>query len=295
MAWQPEQGGSRDGVRAITLRLHGHGAPVPDGAALHAHTDGFRVFEQDESSYVSDGASTLHVRHDGSAADAYLDESFHQHPRALQWQFWSFCLLKLLRPAGYFSLHAAALVSPGGTGVLIIGPSGSGKTTLAVGLIRAGWGYLSDDAVLLCRRRDTLSAVSLRTQFYVDADAASSYADLRVGHAVADTTGGLRRQLHIDDHHAHHRVSGSVPKLLLFPTIVDEDSSTVIPLDAVSTLSALLAASGPQLFDRLHMAQHLAALRSLLRQAVAYRLDAGRDLHRRPDRLVELIPCRELL
>lgn len=50
---------------------------------------------------------------------------------------------------GQILIHAGAVVAPGGAGVLLPAPSGSGKTTLVAGLVRAGFGYLSDEAAVL--------------------------------------------------------------------------------------------------------------------------------------------------
>ena len=294
LAWWPERGETGNGRRHLTLRLHGRGAGIPDDAIPRFWTEGFGVFEGDGYSYVGDGATLLRVRMDRFEADAFLDESFFEKPRTLQWHFWSFCILKLMRPAGYFSLHAAAVVSPGGAGMLMVGPSGSGKTTLAVGLIRAGWRYLSDDAVLVRQGVDAMSVVALRTQFYVDASAAPSYVDLRLGHEVDDAAGSMRRELHIDDRHGDRRVAEAAPRVLLFPRIVDAEASAIGALDHVAALRNLLSASGPQLFDRMHMSEHLAALRSIVGQCVSYGLEAGRDLHRNPARVLELIPCGRL-
>jgi hypothetical protein len=47
---------------------------------------------------------------------------------------------------GYLLVHAGAVVTPGGEGVLILGESGSGKTTLVAALVQDGFGYLSDEA-----------------------------------------------------------------------------------------------------------------------------------------------------
>jgi hypothetical protein len=290
LGWKPARGQPRAGLRAMTLRLSGHGATVPGSATRQSYTNGFQIFEDGAGTFVSDGASTLHVRPDASEAEAWLDGSFHQIPRPVQAQFWSFAILKLLRPAGYFSLHAAAVISPRGTGMLIVGRSGSGKSTLAIGLIRGGWGYLSDDAVLLYRRRETVCA-ALRTSFYIDADVATSYGDMRLGNEIADATGGRRRRVHVDDRYAHRRAPETVPHVLLFPAIVEAERSTIVRLEPASALRQLLAESGPQLFDRRHMDAHLTTLGDLLRQSAAYRLNAGRDLHRRPDRVLDLIPC----
>jgi len=166
LSWSPAADRHSDGQR-LSLSLHDHGRRVPPAAQLRHEAEGLRVFEDAASCYVSDGASLLHFDADQHNADAYLDTSFYQKPPSLQWRVWSFCILKLLRPLGYFCLHAAGVVSPNGQGMLIIGPSGSGKSTLAVGLIGSGWKFLSDDAVLLCRRGTTISALSLRHAFYI--------------------------------------------------------------------------------------------------------------------------------
>src|SRR6266496_1261494 len=46
-------------------------------------------------------------------------------------------------------IHAGAVESTGGVWVLLPAPSGSGKTTLVAGLVRSGFGYLSDEAAVL--------------------------------------------------------------------------------------------------------------------------------------------------
>lgn len=57
------------------------------------------------------------------------------------------------RVRSHWLLHAAALRAPDGRGVILAGSSGLGKTTLTLGLLRRGFGFLSDDIAAL-RRRD---------------------------------------------------------------------------------------------------------------------------------------------
>jgi hypothetical protein len=235
--------------RTATLRLHQRGAGVPDDAAVcHDATD-FRIFAGAGATYVSDGASTLRIRHDCVHADAYLDDSFYGKRRALQWNFWAFGILKLLRPLGRFALHGAGVVSASGQGMLIVGPSGSGKSTLALALIGAGWRYLSDEAVLLSRQGSVIAARPLRRSFYIDASDAAAYGGLRLGAETPDAAGGLRREVFIDERYANRRIDAMTPRMLLFPTIVDAARSAMTTMDSVSALRHLLAASGPQLFD----------------------------------------------
>jgi hypothetical protein len=47
------------------------------------------------------------------------------------------------------AIHAGALSTTGRVGMILPAPSGSGKTTLVAGLVRAGFGYLSDEAAVL--------------------------------------------------------------------------------------------------------------------------------------------------
>ena len=54
-------------------------------------------------------------------------------------------------------VHAGSVATPGGVGLVLPAPSGSGKTTLVAGLVRAGFGYLSDEAAVLDPRSGTLT------------------------------------------------------------------------------------------------------------------------------------------
>ena len=110
----------------------------PTGGPRTVQADGFCVQESGEDFYLTDGSSLLHLQPAQGRGNAFIAPSFFTKPPLLQHNFWAFGLLKLLRPLGLYSLHAAGIVSNEGVGLLIIGPSGSGKSTLAIGLARAG-------------------------------------------------------------------------------------------------------------------------------------------------------------
>ena len=145
------------------------------------------------------------------------------------------------------------LVTKGGLGLLLVGPSGSGKSTLAIGLIRHGWHYLSDDAVLLRSQAEGVEALALRKHFYIDADAAASSVELPLGEEVPDSRGRRRRRVYLEGVSGGRYVAGCFPHVLLFCRIVPQAQSSLLPLDRVHALKHLLAASGPQLFDRRSM------------------------------------------
>jgi hypothetical protein len=174
-------------------------------------------------------------------------------------------------------------------GVLLVGASGHGKSTLAIGLIRQGWEYLADDAVLLHRQSAGVTALAFRKTFSVDAAAAPAYADLPLGEEVPDIKGGRRRRVGIEDAFPGQARAQCLPRVLLFPRIVPQRHSTLCPLDRPSALKHLLAQSGPQLFDRRTMGTHLEVLKGLVQQTVSYELLAGQDLYHQPGRLAHLL------
>jgi hypothetical protein len=72
-------------------------------------------------------------------ATAHQDEVFHH-------LFWHVNLEAMRRTGDLLLVHAGAVVSPHGEGVLLPGRSRSGKTSLVAALVRRGFGYLSDEA-----------------------------------------------------------------------------------------------------------------------------------------------------
>jgi hypothetical protein len=206
-----------------------------------------------------------------------------------QANFWCFGLLKLLRPLGIYSLHAAALSTADGKGLLLVGAPGSGKSTLAIGLIRQGWSYLSDDAVLLRDGSESVEALGCRRSFYIDAVRSPDYSDLSLGSETLDSNGRERRRVGINEAFAEQHVRRCIPRIVIFPRIKSHNQSTLVPIDHVSALRVLLSQSAPQLFDRGTMSAHLELLNRLLQQSEVYELNAGIDLYHEPAKLIQLI------
>ena len=195
----------------LSVGLRSNGLRAPPGARELFRADGFSALVSGEDFYLTDGSSLLHLQPGQGQATAYIAPSFFTKRPLLQSNFWAFGLLKLLRPLGLYSLHAAAVVAKEGLGLLIVGPSGSGKSTLAIGLIRQGWSYLSDDAVLLRSQAEKVEALALRKHFYIDADAAPSSAELPLGEEVPDSTGRRRRRVYLEDAYPGQHIAQCLP------------------------------------------------------------------------------------
>jgi hypothetical protein len=282
-----------DGVRRPRLRLsislHDRGLRVPRGIQPMSGLDGFQGLAVEHEFYLTDGRSLLHVQPRRGQGSAQLAPDFFARPLHSQQLFWMFGLLKLLRPLGAYWLHSAGLVSREGVGILIIGGSGGGKSTLTIDLIRQGWSYLSDDALLLHRQPAGVAALAWRKHVSVDAAAAGAYADLPLGDEAADSTGGRKRRVEIEEVYPGQLVASCLPRVLLFSRVMPHAPSAVMPLDRPTALKQLLAQSGPPLFDHATMAQHFELLTRLLQQATPYELSAGLDIYQKPGRLLQLL------
>ena len=273
----------------LTVATVDHSPNIPSTAREAFWTEGFAVLENDSEFFVTDGESLFHLRPEHGHGAAHLADSFHNKPTLLQGNFWAYGLMKLFRQKGLYALHGAGLVSPTNAGVVITGPCGSGKSTLSIGLIRAGWGYLSDDALLLRDANNTVKLLALRKSFYIDEDNAQRYQDLSPGAVVPDNTGGQRRQLALQESHPDQYFPQATASVLVFPRIVPHATSILKPLTGTAALAKLLAESGNQLFDRCTMSQHLQILKRLIEQTSAFELQSGQDLHRDPSKLATLL------
>jgi hypothetical protein len=273
----------------LSVCLDEQSMKVPSAGREVLQADGFRGIEIRDDFYLTDGLSLFHIQPLKGTAEAYLAPSFFRKPLSLQRNFWAFGLMKLLRAVGIFTLHGAGVLSPGEQGLIIAGKSGSGKSTLSIGLIRRGWRYLSDDALLLRARRGHIEALALRRYFYVDHCAASNYTDFAVEETAPDNTGGYRSRIDIEKTYSGQFVPSCIPGILLFPEIVSVSKSTLKQLDNATVLRKLLAESGPQLFDKSMMTQHLELLKQLINQSAVYALQAGSDLYHIPGMLEDLL------
>jgi hypothetical protein len=183
----------------------------------------------------------------------------------------------LLGREGRALLHAAAVVPPaGGEAWLLIGDARAGKTSTTATLMAAGWGFLSDDNVVLSAEGGRLIAQGWPRPFHLD-------SGWRTGAPQ------MTRITTQPDAIARFALLRDAPITRLLMPVVDADRATHLePLSQGAALAALIrqtpwlmadAAVAPRILE---MLTHVALL-------PAHRLVLGLDSFGRPDVLGRIL------
>lgn len=267
LAFQPAEGEPAPAIRLRIERFR-EAANVPDGAGLVFRIGDFLGAEYEGEFLIGDGDSLLRLDLEAGLMHACLGPGFLDGHLLRRQQFWGLGIVRMLRSLARYVLHAAALISPWGTSVLVVGPTRSGKSTLAYGLVGKGWRYLSDDAILLRDNGQRVQALAFRKPFSLRPDAATPQTKLRID---------------LERTHRDQYCDAAFPEVVLFPTIVHSPESHFTPLSPSHALYRFLNESAPPLFDVQTMPAQLATLRCLASQARCFELAAGRDLLHDPE------------
>lgn len=186
-----------------------------------------------------------------------------------------------LRRCGVFELHSGGVCEPsGGRGALIIGASGSGKSTTTLRLAASGWGYLSDDVMLLKESAEGVEARGLRRDFALTEETlgASGINHSRPASSDRNDFDVNKRRLPPEELFPFGHVESCLPAALFFNVITNETASRVEEISAAEAMPRLIRMCPWASYDRYSAGEHLRVLARLAKQSRAFVLQAGRDL-----------------
>lgn len=284
--WHLTPAGDAPADARLRLRLGGAPQPIPAGLDSFPLYEGGRC-HTDGRTYHLDVEGSRVLVDGGDVVEVWLGEEAGEgaHARAL---FSAFSAA--MRRCGRFELHSGCVVEPEtGAGVLLAGVSGSGKTTLTVQLASAGWGYLSDDVLLLKEEFGAVEARPLRRVFAAtEATAAAAGLDgvARAGLPEA------KFRFAPDEFFPGGFVESCRPAGLCFPSVARAPESRVVEVAPAESLSRLIRMCPWACFDRQSAAAHLRVLSLLARQCRAFELHAGSDVLGDPARVASLLAAQ---
>lgn len=275
---------------AVTLNFNAPTQPIspPEPTGEITQTGSLQGWQTQRGYFLQCGTSCLNLDLPDGRGTGRLTADFWHHSLAEQREFFLLSFLVLLRQYGYYGVHANGLVH-NGAGFLLIGESGSGKTTLTMSLVRSGWQFLADDALLLYQSDGGVQAHALRRGLScvpqtitrcTGSDAlAKQSMDLMDGKRLVD----------IEDIRPDCFIGQTIPQVLLFPRVAGGTRSRLVPLDETHAISALMRLSTGILTDRTSVVRQLAVLRQLVEQTRSYQLLLGEDVYQQPAAVSDLL------
>lgn len=273
----------------ISLRFQNRTVPFEvSGAAREISVSPSLRIIRDENYYFLMGEdSVFKLDIAEGLGTGFLNTTFWEKEPKEKQAFLMLSLLWLLRKHRVYGLHGNALVKDG-HGIVLVGGTCSGKSTTALSLIRDGWQYLSDDVTLLRKSDRGVEAVALQKGFSVDPALAKHYPELQEP-LSSSSSNGRKRLIDLDSIYPGRHVLQCIPSILIFPSIVHEERSQLIPLDNVAALIELSWNCGGIFVDRDMVEVQMEVLKQLAYQASSYQLLAGRDLHEEPQRVANIL------
>ncbi len=190
-----------------------------------------------------------------------------------------------LSDCGCTPIHAAAVVSPDGYSWIIGGQTHAGKSTLVLGLLAAGWKFLSDDSLILRAEAGKIVAYGWLGMSLLNPILIETYPHLndQIGAAV-----GERRLVDLKSCYPKQLISKTQPQGLLFPYF--NPDTPIAALETVSsgtTLGNLMTHSATSLIEKPQ--PHLLNLRNLTYQCEYFNLALGKSLQTQPDLVADIL------
>jgi hypothetical protein len=249
-----------------SFELPAGGRCYTDGTALHIVYD--------------DSLVTVGYR-EPSLVKAWTGYSASSRTAAARSRLVSNAVAAAVRRCGLYGLHGACVIEPASRkGVLFAGPSGSAKSTLAAQLANNGWGYLSDDSLLLYQENEISRVHALRRAFSVTretvwAGGVGRFTSVLNRRALLDPS---KQMFDPGDVVPDAFAESTAPSVIVFPNVSDRSRTQAQPLSRQAAMSSLIRLCPWASFDRIAAPGYLQALSHLVRSCAAYRLDVGADL-----------------
>ena len=177
-------------------------------------------------------------------------------------------------------VHAAAVVAPDGRAWLLAGDARSGKSTTCATLASAGWGYVSDDQVVLAARADGVEVEGWLRPFHLDRNGEG-------GEPTGERREVAPGELGLSGWRRTARLAG-----VILPSVAAGEPTVLTPVPAAAALAGLVRQS-PWLLACRDAAPAVLALLGRAVERGAFSLRLGRDTYRHPARLAACLGSLE--
>ncbi len=269
-----------------------HFSPIPTGISQLARYGSISLWQTANHFCLGDGCSIVQLDPVSGYASAMLHLASWEDPAKLRGDkitLITLSLFILLRQWQLYAMHAAC-VAKKGRGYLFVASGGCGKSTLALSLVRQGWDYLSDDSIVLRVHENRVEALPLRRDLYVHPTFAHDFPEIVAHWKTSPLIGERKKRVDMKTLYPEQAVTHCTPQQIIFPKIVPEPKTRLIPIDNTEALFQLMLQSGLLTSEAHRASKHLKVLTRLLHQTQTYQLLMGRDLKENPSLSTRFLP-----
>ncbi len=214
----------------------------------------------------------------GGRAQAYFVQPEAMDPD-IRSVFVGVSLFELLRWKGLYVIHAVAL-ERFGKGILIAGPPGLGKTTASLPLLRAGYGFISDDYPFLREKGNSVELLTFQDRIDVRENTIDLFPEL-AGIPFTPRPRTRKFSFSTTELFPKAKVNGCEAHILLFPQMVSGKPSYLEPMPKHRVLKELLP-QGLLIHDKELAKRQFRVYTKLVETTTAYQLYSGNDLRELP-------------
>jgi hypothetical protein len=215
-------------------------------------------------------------------------ENHHKNPISLLPQSLHLLLAQQWARSGILTLHAAAIMTPGG-GILVIGPRGGGKSVLTLSALSAGYGVISDDWILLGMNSDNQIQVErLRPFLMIRQSWAAGQLRARLPRLASRPLENRPKDLvRLPENSRRFPIGGSIDQIWLLkrPRSARSKQTRMTPTSQTTALARVVEASMPLLFSKAFPTEHqklMATIKTLLKIAPVHEVVTGMDIVEEP-------------
>lgn len=282
------KGGKRSGIKPLEFELYIVEEPPP------VPTDSVQAIKAPSVTSYSDGKEIYFTSEDGSIiclnpntrdARGFLKKEILNDSTILA-SLMGRSLTEALKYDGFYFLHSAALFG-NGIGLLISGDGGCGKTTTSLGLVRAGFRYVSDDSVFFEELNGEIVIFPLYTSFHIDQDLIERFPEVAIGKNLP-ISDGIKVSVDISQRFPGSFIPYIRPNVIIFPKIDSNWESQLNPISQMEVYIRLLKQT-VLVSDKVVSKNQLKALEKLVKQTVGFELLSGRDIYEDPKKVISLI------
>jgi hypothetical protein len=184
-------------------------------------------------------------------------------------------LAEMLKKLHVFNIHTAA-VCRDGIGILFPAQAQSGKSTLTLSMLKAGFGFLSDDICFLKKDSRGLLLLGFAEPIKIWDKTIELFPELSFLYEQQNCK-VFKKSLPVEQVFPHSIHRQAIPKVIVLPQIISSPRSTLQPISKTDTLVELIPQS--LLVTNKHIVKHhLEILTNLVDKCQCYRLLAGQDI-----------------